>query len=163
MVVPSICLQCFCTSNRPLAWMCSTMMSLTQFLWALSASKIWFESTYDDSPVQVIFSCQYWFPARAYFHNCYDCMHLCCDIAVVDAIFSTYVVGLTDGATVWALSISATEVRAIQWPYDIPFQPAFSNDTLIFGKWSGNNQVPQFTVSYLEMWTSLTCRCRLQT
>ncbi len=78
-------------------------------------------------------------------------MIICIRVAVVDAIFSTYVVGLTDGATVWALSISATEVRAIQWPYDIPFQPAFSNDSLIFGKWSGSNQVPQFTVSYVDL------------
>lgn len=64
-----------------------------------------------------------------------------------NAIFSTYIVGLTDGATVWSLAISATNVLAIQWPYYIPFQAAYSTASLLFGSWSGTEQSPQFQVS----------------
>ena len=59
-------------------------------------------------------------------------MHPCAD---AEAIFSTYVIGLTDGVTVWALSISRSRVQAIQWPFFTPFEPDFA--TYSFGQWSG--------------------------
>ncbi len=44
----------------------------------------------------------------------------------VDATYSTYIIGLTDGVTVWAVSVGPNLVRAIQWPYSIPFEPNFA-------------------------------------
>lgn len=64
--------------------------------------------------------------------------------SVADAIFSTYLIGLTDGATVWCLSISPTSVRAIQWPFLIPFEADFTQTALLFGRWSGPSQTSTF-------------------
>jgi hypothetical protein len=69
--------------------------------------------------------------------------------AAIDAIFSTYILGLTDGATVWSLSVARTGVLAIQWPYYIPFTAAFSSQSLLFGQWSGDETATTIQVRKL--------------
>ncbi len=70
-------------------------------------------------------------PAHAPTRTCAACV-----TTDAEARFSTYVVGLTDGVTVWALSIAASAVRAIQWPFFPPFEPDFGSRS--FGTWAGN-------------------------
>ena len=74
---------------------------------------------------------------------------VCTTPAAYNVLFSTYILGLTDGSTVWSLAINATGALAIQWPYYIPFEAAYDNNALLLGAFSGSDSSPQFQVGSL--------------